>query len=188
MAKGVLDGRVLLDGSEQAVVGDDDDGVDLLFELFEGGLGDAVPLAAFEEERLGDDRDGQASELLGDAGHYRAGSAAGAAARAAGDKDHVGAFDGFLYLVARLFGRPAAKVRIHARAEAAGDVLADMDLLLGHRAMQVLRVRVDHDEVNSFHLGRYHMVDGIASGATYAKDLDAGECLDIGSDVGHEIK
>ena len=62
--EGILDRSGLVDGGEQAVVGDDDDGVDFLAELFESGFSDAATLTSFKIKRLGDDRDSEATELL----------------------------------------------------------------------------------------------------------------------------
>ena len=185
--EGVLDGRALVDGREQAVVGDDDDGVDFLAELFEAGFGDAAALAAFEEERLGHDGDREAAELLGDAGYDRRYARAGAAALAAGHEDHIGAFDDFLDLITGLLRRAASEVGIHAGAQAACQVLTQIDALLGERAVQVLRVRIDGDEVDATDLAVDHVVDGIAAGAADAEDLDARECFDVWSDIGHGL-
>ena len=111
----------------------------------------------------------------------------GAAAFAAGHEDHVRAFDGFLDLVARLFGGAASEVGVHAGAQAASQVLADMDALLGERAVQILAVGIDGDEVDASDLAGDHVVDGVIAGAAYAEDFDAGESFDVWSDVGHGL-
>ena len=64
-----------------------------------------------------------------------------------GDKDHVGAAQDLVDLLAALFGRPLADVRVAARPQALGDLLADPQPLGGVRQHQCLRVGVDGDEL-----------------------------------------
>src|SRR6185436_326695 len=70
LLEGVLERNSLAYNCKQALVGDDDHGVDVLPHLGDAELGLAHALAAFEQERLGDNADCQgtsfASELAKD--------------------------------------------------------------------------------------------------------------------------
>ena len=78
------------------------------------------PPSALEQERLGDDADGERPGLAGHLGHDRRRAGAGAAAHAAGDEDHVGALDRLGHLVAVLLDRLPADLGPGARPEARG--------------------------------------------------------------------
>jgi len=55
-------------------------------------VGNIAALHAFKNKRLGHHRHGERSQIAGDFGDNRRGSTAGAAAEAAGDKNHIRAF------------------------------------------------------------------------------------------------
>ena len=74
---------------------------------------------------------------------------AGAAALAGGDEDHVRALERLLQLVAALRGGGLADGRVGAGAEAARGLRADVDLHVGVRHQQRLRVGVDRDELDA---------------------------------------
>ena len=123
-----LDHRSLLvEHVEQAIVGDDDQRVDLRRERLDSLVGLVAATAALEAERLGDDADGESADLAGEAGDDRGGAAAGAAAGAGGDEDHVGALQQALDLVLFLEGGPVADLRIGPGAEAARLLVADVN-------------------------------------------------------------
>ena len=70
MLEGVDHGRLLVDDLEQAVVGNDDEGVDLLGEQIDTLVGLIAAKAPLEGEGLGDDAHGKGADLLaGDLGH-----------------------------------------------------------------------------------------------------------------------
>src|SRR5213078_3937233 len=87
-----------------------------------------VPAGALELERGRDDPDRERAELLRDPGDHGRSARAGAAAFACGDEDHVRAAQRALDLVIGLFRGTAAQIRVGARAEAFGEVAADVDL------------------------------------------------------------
>src|SRR6478672_11931335 len=94
--------RLALDDLEQAVVLDHDQSVHPLAQLVDPDLCALGAHTALERERLGDDTDGEGTDLLAELGDGRRGAGAGAAALACGDEDHVRALEGVLQLVARL--------------------------------------------------------------------------------------
>ena len=122
LAAGVDEGEVVVAEEDELLVGDGDERVDVLGEHREADLGAARALAAFEEERLGDDADGEGAFFARDLRDDRRGAGAGAAAHAGGDEDHVGAADELLDALHVLEGRLAALLGVGAGAEAARDV------------------------------------------------------------------
>ena len=109
--KACLQVGALVHDLQQAVVGDDDQGIGLLFELGDAGFGRLDAARAFEGEGAGDHANGQRADFLGDLRHDRRAAGAGAAAHAGGDEDHVGAFEHLVQLFGRFFGGLAARPR-----------------------------------------------------------------------------
>src|SRR5690606_22857103 len=97
----------------------------------------------------------------------------GAAAHARGDEDEVGALERAPHLVARLLDRLPADLRPGARAEAARELLADLDLQVRLRVLQRLRVRVHADELDSLQVLVDHAVHGVAATAADTHHLHA---------------
>ena len=143
----------------------------------------AIELApgSLEAERLGHDADRQRALLLGDLRDDRGGAGAGAAAETGGDEHHVRVRERVRDLVAVLLGRAGADGGVAAGAEAAGDLVADADLVGRIRLQERLGVRVAGDELHAHHLGADHPVDGVAAAAAHADDADEGEVLGVGS-------
>ena len=71
--------------------------------------------------------------------------------------------------------------RVTAGAEAAGDLVADPDLVRRVRLEERLRIRVAGDELDAHHLGPDHPIDGVAPAAADADDADQREVLGIGT-------
>ncbi len=82
----------LIHDLQQAVVGDDDQGIGLLFELGDACLGRLDAARAFEGEGAGDHANGQSADFLGNLRNDGCAAGAGAAAHPGGDEDHIGAF------------------------------------------------------------------------------------------------
>ena len=122
-----LEGRFRSGEAEQILVGDDDQRVDMLLQLFDARIGRAAAARAFERERLGDDADGQDALVARGLGDDRRGAGAGAAAHAGGDEAHVRAVERALDFLERLFGGGAADLGPRARAEALRDLEAELD-------------------------------------------------------------
>ena len=79
-----------------------------------------------------------------------------------------------------LLGGALADRGVAAGAEAAGDLVADPDLVRRVRLEERLGVGVDGDELDAHHLGPDHPVDGVAAAAADADDADQREVLGIG--------
>jgi hypothetical protein len=135
-------------------------------------LRDLGPPAPLERERPRDHADGQRADLEREIRNDRRRAGAGAPALACRDEDHVGAFQRFLQLVARLLRGRATDVGVRAGAEPAGGRLADVDLHVGVAHLQRLRIRVDADELDAGEARVDHPVDGVRAAAADADDLD----------------
>ena len=124
-----------------------------------------------------DDADGECLELASELGDDRCAAGAGAAALSGGDEDHVGALQRLLQLVAALLRGGQADGRIGSGAEAAGGLRADVDLHIGVRHQQRLRVGVHGDELDAAETGVDHPIDGVRTAAADADDLDDREVV-----------
>jgi hypothetical protein len=173
LAERLEDRRAPLDDVQQLLVGDDDERVDDLAQARDPLVGLAHALRALEVERLGDHADGQRADLvLGDLGDHRRGAGARAPALAGGDEDHVGALQRLLDVVARLGCRAEADLGVGARAQALGQVVADVQLDVGVAHLQRLGVRVGGDELDAAQAGVDHPVDRVGPAAADSDDLD----------------
>ncbi len=92
----------------------------LLPHLRDADLGLLHPLPALEEERLGDDADGERAAVPRHLRDDRGRAGAGAAAHAAGDEDQVGALHRRGHLVAILLDRLAPDLGTRARRRVRG--------------------------------------------------------------------
>src|SRR5262249_12662400 len=125
-------------------------------------------------ERLGDDGDGERTELAGEAGDDRGRAGAGAAAEAGGDEDHVGAVERLDDLLGVLERRLAPDVRGGAGAESLRPLAADLQLDRRDVVLERLEVGVGDDELDAVETDLHHAVDGVAAAPADADDLDAG--------------
>ncbi len=162
---------------EQPVVGNHDQGVDLLAELGDPCLGLHGPDPSLESEGSGHDPNGQGTQIARDIGNDWRTTRPGAATLARGDEDHVGALQGLLDDAAILLGRAAPDLRVAARAEPTGELLADVELELRVTHEQRLGVGVDGDELHAFEAGVDHPVDGVDAATADADDLDDGQVV-----------
>ena len=176
-AEGLQHGRALGDHLQQAVVGDDDQRIHSLLEVDHAHLGVLHALLAFKGKGLGNHRDGQTVEVTGDLGHDGSRARAGAAAHAGGDKDQVRALERLGDFLAALFRRAAAHVGHRARAQALGQLLADLDGRAGLAHGKGLPVCIDSDEFHALEARVHHAVDGVVAGAAAADHLDARKAL-----------
>ncbi len=69
--EGAVHAGLVVAERQQAVVGDDDQGIDLIDQVLDALFGRLHAVGAFEGEGLGDDGDGQGAGALGDLGHDR---------------------------------------------------------------------------------------------------------------------
>ncbi len=157
---------------EESVVRDHDHGVALAAEELDTPVGRGLPARALEAERRRDDADGERPEVARDPRHDGRCAGAGAAALPGGDEDHVRTAQDATDLVGGLLGRLAADLGVSPRAEPLREDLADVDLGRRVREGELLRVRVDGDEVDLRDARVDHAVDGVEPASADADDLD----------------
>ena len=124
-----------------------------------------------------DDADRERAERAGDVGDDGRAAGAGATALAGGHEDHVGALEHLLDLLAVVLGGLPADLGGSARAEAAGQLAADVELDVGVAHEQRLRVGVDRDELHTAEPDLDHPVDGVDATTADADHLDDGEVV-----------
>ena len=160
---------------QEAVVGDDDDGVGVFLEAFDAFLSVFAAGGGLEGEGAADHGDGQGAAGFGDFADHRGGAGAGAAAHPDGDKDHIGAVDGFFDVGAGFLGGLAAEFGLGAGAEAAGEVLAEGDAVGDVAAEKVLGVGVKGVILDHREFVLIHPADRVAAAAADAEDFDEGD-------------
>ena len=175
--EGVHQGDLLLADELQALVGNDDQGVDVHHQGGDALLGLRHLALALKGEGLRDDADGQDTQVMGRLGHDRGSARAGAAAHAGGDKDHLRTLQRVGDLVLALLGGALADLWVSTGTAALGQLGTKLDLLGGLGVEQSLLVGVHRDELDPGQTGLHHAVDGVAAAATYADNLDIGYIL-----------
>ncbi len=143
------EGGLLVRHAEKVLVGDGDQGVDVLADLGDAGIGDAHAPGAFEVERPGHDADDEDAQLLGGARDDRCGARPRAATHAGSDENHVRAGDLSANVLDRLLGSGLADLGLGAGAEALGEIDAELQFVLGAGGRERLRIRVGDDEVDA---------------------------------------
>ena len=174
IAERLLNGRILGHDRGNFIVGNNDQRIDVFFEVFQALDGVIHPLLAFKTERLGDDRDGQDLHVLCDLRNDGRGARTRTAAHACRDEQKVRALDGAGKFLFALFGGLSADFGIGAGAETARQLRTDLYFGFAGRKEQHLVVGVDADIFRARHPRFDHSVDGIAAGTPDADDLDLG--------------
>ncbi len=164
----------------EALVGDNDEGIDLALQLLDALFGLLHPAAALKAERLGDDADGQDALLTGDLGHNGRAARAGAAAHAGGDEHHVGILQRLGDLGAALLRTLAAHLGVAAGALTMGQLLADLNFIGGAGNVERLLIGIDRDEIHAAGPGTHHAVDHVVAAAADADDLDPDDVFNAG--------
>jgi len=170
----IQQGRRAAEHLQELLVRNGDQRIDVLRELEHALIGDARALVAFHLERAGHHRDGEDAELLRDLRNHGRGAGAGAPAHAGGDEQHVAALDQLDDPIAILHCRLTAHLGVGARAQALGDVAADLQRGAHLGVLERLRVGVDADEIDALETGLHHVRDRVAAAAAHAQHLDDG--------------
>ena len=172
-AEGVLQ-RCPGDRLAQAVVGDHDQGVDMLGQASDPFFGLTHAPATFKAEGLGDNANGESAAFLGDLGHYRSRAGACAAAHAGGNEHQISTLERLRQIAARFFSSLLADGWVAARPKTSGQLLAELNPLLGSRLQQGLGIGVEHAVAHTLQIGSDHAVHSIAAATTHADHLNPG--------------
>ena len=175
--EGIEHAGLFVGDGQQAIVGNDDQRVDLLLQALHTGVGLDGTAATFEAEWPSDDTDGQGADAARQLGDDRRCARACTATLAGGDEHHVGALDDFFDLVTVRLCRVATDVGVTAGAESAGEITPDVELHVGVAHQERLRVGVHGNELDPLEAGVDHPVDGIDATTADADHLDDCEII-----------
>ena len=171
--KGVGEGDLLVGGVFQPLVGNDYQAVHLFPQLGDAALGVPHTPRALPLEGGGHHAHGEDALLPGDLRHDGRRAGAGAAAHARGDEHHVGVLQCLGKLVTALLGGLAAHVGVGACALAAGELLADLNFIIGAGGVEGLLVRIHGHKIHALHTAAYHAVHHVIAAAANTYYLDA---------------
>ena len=175
--EGFLEGRFRLGHQEQVLVGDDDQGIDVLLQFLDPGFGRAHPAGAFEQERLGHHANGQDTLFTGGLGHNRSRAGAGAAAHAGSDEAHVCAIQRAVDLSQGFLGRSLAHFGARTGTQTLGDIGTQLDPVLRDRIVERLRIRIGNNEINAFDPSGDHVGNGVTARTAHPDHSDPGTQL-----------
>ncbi len=170
--KGFGEGRLLVGETEQVLVRDDDQCIDMLLQGIDTGFSLPHAAGALELERLGDDADRQHPHFARCPRDDRRRAGAGAATHPGGNEAHVATGKALDDLFDRLLGGGGTHLRTGPGTEALGDPRAQLQLVRRPRLLKRLRVGVRDDELAAFESLLDHVVDRIASRSSDTDDGD----------------
>ena len=168
------EGSLLGSEGQQTVIGNGDQAVHMLLELFQTFFGKATAAGPFKRERFGDDTHGQSAHLLGGLGHDRRGPRPRTTAHAGGHEDHVGIADGFPDGIDAFQGGLTTHGGVGTGPQALGELFAQLDLDRGVVAAQGLHIGIGADELHPLQTGSDHVLHGVAAATAYTDDLKLG--------------
>jgi len=170
---------------QQTLIGNHDERVHILLEQLDAGVRRLLATRPFTDEGFGHDGHREDAQILGDGGHDRSATRSRTTTHSGGDEDHVEATHGLFQFVATFFNRFGSDARARPGTKAFGQAASGLDFVRSQVVIERLGVRVDGVEVYTRDSFRNHVVDGVASAATYADDADF--CLFIGCVVKREV-
>lgn len=162
---------------QQAVVGNDHQGIHPLHQILDAAFGVFHALFAFKKEGLGDDAYGQTSQIARHFRHDGRGARARSAAHARRDEHQIRPFEHLGNFFAAFLGSPAADIRDCAGAQALGQFIANLQAVGRERHGQRLLVGVDGNKFHAAQALFHHAVDGVAARASTADDLNGSETV-----------
>ena len=170
--KGIHQGDFFLTDHLQALVGDDDQAVNVHQQIGNALLGQTHLALALKGERLGNDANGQNAQIMCHLGHNGCCTGAGAAAHTGGDKDHLGALEGIGDLVLAFLSGALADLRVCTRTATLGQLGTQLHLDRGMVLGQCLLVGIHGDELHALQAVAHHAVHGVAAAAAYTDHFD----------------
>ena len=163
----------LVHDSQQPLVRDNQERIDMPPEIANAFLGVAHPPVSFILEGFGHDRDGQDAQFTRNAGHDRSRARPGAAAHAGGDKHHVGADQTLANLIFTFQRGVASHFRLGTGAEAASPFRTDLNLIRRLGPLECLHIRIRGHEIDPAQSAGDHRIDGVAPRSSDTDHFDA---------------
>ena len=164
---------------QKFIVGDHNQGIHVLLQLFDARDGVDHTGLRLKLEGLGHNADRKDPLLLGQLRHDGGSSGSGSAAHSTGNEHHVRALDGSAQLLGALLGRLLADLRLRAGAQSLCQLLSDLNQRRRLAERQRLLVGVDTDELHSANILINHSIYGIISCASHTNhdNFCAGICF-----------
>ena len=173
-----LHGGALVSHSQQFIIRDRDQCINILLEQSDTCFSRAHFLCAFKTERLGNDANGQDPHILGHFGNDGSRAGTGAAAHTSGNEYHVRAGKHLTDLILVFLSRLHTYFRLSSGTQTLGQLLADEQLLFGLGQRQDLLICIDNDEVRALQTILDHTLYCIVAAAADAYDANDG-CIGV---------
>ena len=169
----ILPGGALIGHTEQVLIGDNDQSVNVLLQLLDPLIGGTSPTDTFEPERLGHHADGQDVSFPRHARNDGRRASPGATAHAGGDEHHMGAIQMPVQLIRGFFRGGAPDFRLRARPQPLRNMRTQLNPPIRSAVHQLLRIGVGDNEIHALQIERDHVVDGIRAAATHPDHRDS---------------
>src|SRR5450432_3377937 len=151
----------------------------MLLEIRDALFSREQAFLAFKSERLGNNTNGQSTDLASDLRYNRAGTSSGPTTHASSNEDHIRAFKGFVDLLCILFGGLTADARIATRTEATSELIADANTMWRIGEQQGLSIGVNGNKLDAHHIRLYHAVHRITAPSADTDNTDLGEAFKL---------
>ena len=161
----IIDGCVFISNVEELIIGNYDQGVNILLDLTDTTLSVHRTARTFETERTGNNCDCQDTEFTGDLSNYRSSTCTGTTTHTSGDEQHIGSADRLSDLIFTFFSSLLANRRISAASKTSGDLLTDLDRDLRLRTCECLMVCINGNKIDALNRALDHTVNSVTSAA-----------------------
>ena len=183
--KRICQRNLLVSGILQPIVRNDQQRVYFTKQFLDTGVRLLHTAVAFELKGLRHNADCQDSGFLCKIRHRRGSTGSGTAAHTGCDKDHVGIFQDSADGIPALFCSTSSDLGIRSGALSFGNLLTDLNFLIGIGNRECLLIGIDRNELNTLCAVLYHPVHDIVAGTA---DTDDFYCDDIlGTSLGLKI-
>ena len=170
--KCVFEADLLIRYILQALVRNNDQGVNIFLELINACVCLFHALLAFKTKRSGNNADSQNAHFPCDLCDNRCTAGTRAAAHACGDKYHVSTFQCLVDILAALFCSLAADLRTGACALSLGQLGANLNLYRSFRTIQRLLIGIDCNKLNTLQTAGDHSIHRVIAAAANTDNLD----------------
>ena len=174
-----LHGRVRRNDFQQALVRNQDQGIDGILELLDAFHGLLHAHAALETERLGNDADGQGALVAGNFRDDRSRAGTRSSTHAGSHKNHIGPVKGRCDLVTVFFRGGFATGWITTGTEPFCEQGSDLHGLVCLGILESLQVGIDSEEFNAGESGFDHASDSVSAGSSDSRHLDIRQTFDV---------
>ncbi len=177
---GLNNGEIFLGDLQQAIIGDNNEGIHRLAQFRDTHGGVIGTLGTFKFKGTGHDADSQRSQIPSHLGNHGGGTGAGPSAFTSSDEHHIRAFEGALDNFHVFFRGALTHRRIRTRSQALRNLATNIEFGFRFGFHQGLPVGVNG---NKFHTGKSvlnHAVNSVDTAPADPDDFDIGGVIDYG--------